>query len=473
MAEERRPIKVVMPQPKDYLAPRPGGETKMLVPVDDDLINSLDSQLVTVQNTFGSILQDSAQIPVVAKVTLREKAYAKSHHPDTLFNKRTCPVIGGGNLGELLVSVNRTGLANLRRQLRVTTNKNKAAVSTVQSVEPFLFQPAKEVFDSATTKSPLSVKVRLFNHRDAAENLKLERAFRGIAKQLQLSEPEELHYASGLRLYKVPVKSADAASALGRFVGVQSVSPMPHYGVDTQAIYIEAATVASLPPPDSKVQYPVVGLLDSGTDPDNLHLQAWVIGRDEEDVPKSDQSNLHGSFVAGLLINARGLNADDPRFPAEPCKIFDAVVIPKKGALHEEEDLVNSIRRVISFHHEKIKIWNLSISSVDECCRDEYFSEFAMAIDEIQDEFDVTIVTCTGNLTPPKPMRRWPIPTPIGEADRMLPAADSVRAVSVDSIAHQHRPNSFAESEKPSPFSRRGPGPAFIPKPDLSHYGGN
>ena len=56
---------------------------------------------------------------------------------------------------------------------------------------------------------------------------------------------------------------------------------------------------------------------------------------------------------------------------------------------------------------------------------------------------------------------------------RVRPPADSVRGVTVGSIAHVDRPNSRVRAEEPSPFSRRGPGACFLPKPELVHYGGN
>jgi hypothetical protein len=45
--------------------------------------------------------------------------------------------------------------------------------------------------------------------------------------------------------------------------------------------------------------------------------------------------------------------------------------------------------------------------------------------------------------------------------------------MTVASLAHIDRPNSRVRCEEPSPFSRRGPGPVFVPKPELAHYGGN
>jgi len=467
MVEDRRPIKVIPHQSKHFRAPSPGGSTKIF-PTQPDLVDRIDSQLLSLEHHFGAALSDGA-FPVVARVTLRRDALAKSHRPEILFNDNTCPIIGTEYFGELLVSVRKLGLNALRKELRRTTKKHQAALSTLESVLPY---SATADADTLKGDGPITLKVRLFNHRDAQENAKLERSFVSLIKAMDIPRSKPLSYATGLRLYRLNVDGnrPDAIVALAHFAGIQQVCEMPTYEVDTQAIYVAAATSEMLPPPDPEVTYPIVGLLDSGTDRHNPDLEAWIVGRDEEDVPLADQNNVHGSFVAGLLVNARGLNHNDPRFPPHRCKVFDAVIHSKAG--HSEEALIDSIRRVIGKHHE-IKVWNLSISGVKNTCVDYRFSDFAMAIDEIQDEFDVTIVTCTGNTKHPH-LRRWPSPTgSMGENDRMFPAADSVRAISVGAIAHLDRHDSLAKAEEPSPFSRRGPGPSFLPKPDVSHYGGN
>lgn len=53
------------------------------------------------------------------------------------------------------------------------------------------------------------------------------------------------------------------------------------------------------------------------------------------------------------------------------------------------------------------------------------------------------------------------------------PPADSLYAISVGSVAHKHNSRSLTQTGDPSPFSRIGPGPASVPKPEVVHYGGN
>jgi hypothetical protein len=94
-----------------------------------------------------------------------------------------------------------------------------------------------------------------------------------------------------------------------------------------------------------------------------------------------------------------------------------------------------------------------------------------MELDALQRRYDVTFVSCAGNYMA-SPLRGWP-PEDLGEVDRVHPPADSALGLTVGSMAHLDRADSRVRREEPSPFTRRGPGAAFLPKPEVSHYGGN
>jgi hypothetical protein len=97
---------------------------------------------------------------------------------------------------------------------------------------------------------------------------------------------------------------------------------------------------------------------------------------------------------------------------------------------------------------------------------------FGTALDERARKYNVTFVVAAGNYEV-QPFRPWPPDGAAGEADRICAPADSVRAITVGALAHSDTPSSRVRREEPSPFSRRGPGPAYLIKPELSHYGGN
>jgi serine protease AprX len=92
--------------------------------------------------------------------------------------------------------------------------------------------------------------------------------------------------------------------------------------------------------------------------------------------------------------------------------------------------------------------------------------------DYIQDKYGVQIFVSSGNLTE-VPLRTWPQQGTMGERDRIISPADSVRAITVGSVALYDSANSIVKQNEPSPFSRRGPGANYIVKPDVVDYGGN
>ena len=314
------------------------------------------------------------------------------------------------------------------------------------------------------------LKLRLFRHGDSQADHRLRRALFEVAQSLRLPEPEPLPSLSGLRIFRLREVTGQVVRQLAGFVGTQRLGAFPKYQVFAQYIPQGSVTADNLPQPEADRVYPVVGLIDSGTDPGNLLLQEWVLDRDEDDVPRVDQDNDHGSFVAGLIINARGFNHDDSRFPDCRAKIIDVVALPHASTSIDEADLLSTIRRVVE-KYRNVRVWNLSVSRTDMVCRDKRFSDFATELDAIQRQYGVTFVTCAGNYET-QPLRGWP-PEDLGEDDRVRPPADTALGVTVGAKAHLERANSRVRREEPSPFSRRGPGAAFLPKPEVCHYGGN
>src|SRR5258705_1964825 len=110
MPEQRRPIKVVIPEDKHFRSVPPGGaEPQFFGAVDDGLFSRINSELDVIEKVFNASTSEMDPLPTVARVKLKRKALAKSHRPIELFKETTCPVIGGEGFGELLVSVNKQG----------------------------------------------------------------------------------------------------------------------------------------------------------------------------------------------------------------------------------------------------------------------------------------------------------------------------------------------------------------------------
>lgn len=209
-----------------------------------------------------------------------------------------------------------------------------------------------------------------------------------------------------------------------------------------------------------------LSVVDSGTAADDPYLSPWRHAR-EVYVPEADQDNSHGSFVSGLIVHARKLNHDDGRFPSCSARIVDVVALAKNGTT--EDKLLSTLEDAIEKYPE-VKVWNLSLGT-ERSINDEMFSDLGVALDRLQDEHGITFILAAGNYRE-KPYRGWP-PDDLGEKDRICAPADSVRAIVVGSAAHRDHSSSRVKAGYPSPFSRRGPGPLYLPKPELSHIGGN
>ena len=87
-----------------------------------------------------------------------------------------------------------------------------------------------------------------------------------------------------------------------------------------------------------------------------------------------------------------------------------------------------------------------------------------MALDALQEQYNILICKSAGNC------RNFLAHRPKG---RIHEGADSVLSLVVGSMAQEKGTYDFADIDNPSPFTRVGPGPEFIIKPEVAHYGGN
>jgi hypothetical protein len=476
MPEELRfPIKVVIPARTDFQRPHAGGGArKVFDPVTTAVRSRLAGQVQGLDGHFFGSLAGRTVLPVVGRVILKHKALAKSHRPATLFSQSTCPIIGGRNFGELLVSVRQDGLRRLLQKLQEDdTAIGKADISTIERIEPFRPQDAMKMTpqgkEALNHDGKIDLKFQLFRHMEQDLDEIVYQGFQALLQLMQLAS-EPLRYGEGQRVFRVKGASRAAVDALSNFVGTQGLSEFPLYrAVRTEAIPLREAQIDDFPAPATGETYPVVGIIDSGVNPDDPLLTPWMVGR-ETYVPEQYRDHHHGSFVAGLVVNGRRLNHDDPRFPESRAKFLDVVAIPGHGQEIREDDLLAILEEVVP-KYPAVKVWNLSLGTESQPCKDDFFSDFGAALDRIQEANKVRFVIAAGNYQI-APFRGWPAEN-LGEDDRVRPPADSVRGVTVGSIAHVDRPNSRVKAEEPSPFSRRGPGACFLPKPELVHYGGN
>lgn len=217
------------------------------------------------------------------------------------------------------------------------------------------------------------------------------------------------------------------------------------------ASLISAPSNIDIMSPDENTDYPVVGILDGGVS-EIEHLSPWIIGHSGP-YPEEYLDKNHGTFIGGVIAYGDKLEKREIT-GVNGIKIYDAVVMPdtNKETL-EEDDFIENIREAVRTNPD-IKIWNLSIGYDVLEVQDSSFSDLAVALDGIQEEFGVIFCKASGNC------HNFETGRPVG---RVTIPAESLLSITVGSVSND---------DTPSCFSRIGPGSANTIKPELVSYGG-
>ncbi len=244
------------------------------------------------------------------------------------------------------------------------------------------------------------------------------------------------------------------------FEMIFSIDPMPQHTLFLD--FLDQSCCVPTKYPVEGRRYETLGVLDNGIA--NIpQLQPWIDGKRWSVYPEDFISPTHGTFVSGVALYGDDLE-EKPWIGHNGIKLFDATIFPDTDKEQLDEDnLIANIQEAVKANHEKVKVWNLSISISREV-NDRSFSDFAIALDELQKEYNVLICKSAGNCM------NFKKHLPKG---RINEGADSVLALVVGSMAHKKGPFDYADIDNPSPFTRVGPGPEFIIKPEVVHYGGN
>lgn len=444
----------------------------------------LITQVGQIEQSYATKFREHPDVPGVAKVILKQDALAKSHRPSRLLSEETCPIIGVGTFRELYVRVTPVGLQSLRQRLsRDTSQEATANISTVAELLPLDARDLLGVSNDSEISSikdqldrARRMKVQLFDHHDSDLNSRVFLDFQRYVSTLGCEITQSLPYTANLTIHDVTMTGQDLDDLLGH-PGVRRAGLMPRfYALRHASIPVSDAATTTLPTPIPGDEYPVVGVIDSGIADSCGPLQPWIIGR-EVLVAEEEQNREHGTFVAGLVVLAQDINVPGVADSGGPCHVLDVLVIPnddpRNGVVDvlTEDQLVAALRDVIPKYKDRVKVWNLSLGS-DNVCSDAGFSDFGQVLDSIQDEHGVQFVLAAGNLET-LPLRVWPAQPDMGERDRICSPADSVASLTIGALAHARNVQSLVDVDEPSPFSRRGPGPAYLVKPEVVHYGGN
>jgi hypothetical protein len=389
---------------------------------------------------------------------LHDDATAKSRRREisALFQVRDKNnVIGMTLSNELLVRLDSPEDMGLISGRLKKPETNSYAISCLEAF--MAFSPSK-----IRSASVDSYKIKLIDFQNYEHNQAIQKLFERTLVQQKI-EYRKKEYARNLQVYRlnnINAATLDALENLGAFEAIFSIEPMPQYMITLDIL--ESSQSIPIVRPKDNFNHVVVGILDSGIS-DIPHLAPWLHGERYSPYPESRIDPAHGTSVSGIVVYGDTLENRN-WIGGEGVKLFDAAVFPDttKESIDEDE-LVENIRTAIGQNHEEVKVWNLSISATSPVS-DSEFSDFAMALDDIQDQYNVLICKSAGNC------RNFISGKPKG---KIHSGADSVRSLVVGSIAHEKNEHDLAEIDNPSPFSRIGPGPEYIIKPEIVHYGGN
>ncbi|MDR3405893.1 MAG: S8 family peptidase [Chthoniobacter sp.] len=483
MPQERLYVKIVMPkQCAEKRKPGGGGKIKPFAVVTTAVRHRLLAELEPVEKLLATVHQNRPVVPL--KAILTPKALAKSHWRDALFDERSCPVIGAGKPGEFFLRGSREGLHTLKRRIltgdREQLVKEISAIKELRPIEPkdrlSGIPPEKLFLAAPKAKDRRAIKVKLFNYSNPSTQAD---ELAGFESQLQTKTMSFVRHPQfkGQDIYTVTCKTADDVAFLSNVLSVRSVGLVPLFRTLKAARLNPRPMPSSIPSSESDPgSFPIVGVVDSGVATNIPSLEPWVYGR-ERHVASAEENTYHGTFVAGLLVWGHVLNDGHPEIGRHPCRILDIHVLPNSDPTYgavgsiSEAELLQDLEQALLTHSNEVKVWNLSLGS-DEVCSLDRFSDFAVQLDNLQERFGVTFVIAAGNYQT-APLLAYPRNAHNANIGRITSPADSVLGLAVGAIAQLDHPTTGTKRGEPSPFSRNGPGPNHIIKPDLVHFGGN
>ncbi len=464
--KEKLPIIMVAQRPEDSKTNISSGRVVCLEPFTEKLRNNIFSQCEEIKKNIGKI--EEKEIPCIGKVVMKEKAIAKTHKPNNLFNDNTCPMVGGGKLNEIYVKITPEGINNLEKEIKNTRAQNKQAEMT--KIEKIEMYTSEDVLKINLKKIEGPLKIKLFDYKDDKQNEKNKEIFLKKIKELGIdNQISKLYSYKTMEVYSLKCNDINKIKQLSNYQGIKSIDMFQKYSMSNPKIKKLEKMDYSFPKPIEGREYPIVGLIDSGISENNKEILPWIYKK-EELIPKEYQNNSHATFIAGVMLFGEKLNFDIADVREPNFKILDVVAIPNAdeeyGPTDEmtEDVFLEGLENIMKKYSDKVKVWNLSLGTNTEV--GDVISDFAIELDRIQDEYQVQIFIAAGNFE--EDIRKWP--TDILYNDRITTPADSVRGITVGSIALD---KGAVDINEPSPFSRIGPGANYINKPDVVDYGGN
>jgi hypothetical protein len=405
--------------------------------------------------SIGEKIKPAIQtFPYVLTVSILDDAKAKSHQSKliSMFNvDNSLSQLGMVSENKLLLKLDQEESIKKATENLTHLSKNQNSISAITEIKDF--EPNITIDEEEDI-----YKINFIDFQNDKLNQDVIEYVEKQLKDNNISFERQI-YSNNHKILEVSDVTLDKLTFM-RKLPVKTVEPMPtvespFLGSDKS----EELTIDFIRYDKSK-QYPLVGLLDSGVTiiP---QLEGFVRRGNGCNYEETELNTNHGTFIANLLVHGNQLN-NVRDYSIDGCIIVDVPVVPRQGA--KEPELIRNIERAIK-NNPEVKIWNLSVSIKGNKTDDNKFSDFAIALDRIQDQYNVLICKSAGNDVNSYIVGEEPKKISIG--------ADSVRSLTVGSISRSSDTYGFSKENHPAPYSRVGRGPAEIIKPDLVHYGGD
>lgn len=482
-ANLENPIILVKPRPQDHQQRIIGGfgEPKEIVELTPQFRKQLSSRIKNISESFSQKFQEYPDIPAVISLKLHPDAMAKSHRPMLLLERVGMLPIGTRRFGELLLPATQASLSYLSDVIDKNEAKAiRANISTISSIDVFntedVLLPNIRSGNFKVTiallekwineKKPLVIE-RFTNTSDKIDNA-IASEFYSLLEKLGIEIKHLKLRSSGGAKHIVNVNSIEIALKIASFPGTRSLLTIDEF-LPIEARPQMFAAIGEAPAGvlvDPTDDLPIVGVVDTGVPAKDVSLKKWIVSHSTYIIPP-DTDNLHGTFVAGIIAGVHVLNGHNPIFPNVQARVLDLAALATTSPGTSFDEMFERINETV-LQHPEVKIWNCSFGSKSPGDPDN-FGMLAQELDKLSDQLDILFIIAAGNYETP-PLRSWPPLIDLAGMDRISQPSESVRSLTIGSIAHS---DSLVNAGEPSPFSRRGPGPAKTPKPDLIHRGGN
>ena len=405
----------------------------------------------------------------MARVRLHRRAIAKSHRHATLFDVNRFQVAGVQQPGDILALVTSRSLVGLSELVERATQNQLRQLSSVAEIAPY--QPP---IRSGAPRSVISLFDGVLDDGTSLRERGLE-AFERLGFELRQYGKSNVTFTAS---------SLPPATSLRDMPWLRAVQPVSRMRLVTLArTTTNLSGSGTLHRPDDSA-------------PDSGHSRLWdrsvnprlgqLVVHHDSHIPNVFADRRHGSLVGALAATGGGFTQNPTSFPAALARLLDVQVIgtgPYAGI--DEDDLLTILEDAVLRYgpktvarpdivDEPVMIWNISMSQND-VAQEDAFSPFAVELDRIANENGVIFTLPAGNYEN-VPQRGWVPGTgpdeDLGGEDRIAPPGDAALAVAVGSLSDSDDAPTASPIAYPSPFSRRGPGPGMLIKPDVVHFGG-